>query len=177
MPINMLVKHSILRNRAHVRSMWQWGSSFCNAMVFVMFLGSATNAVAQTIPDRSAIGDERQTAVLSGTVRSEDGSPLADAAIVVESGLPRSDMALLTSRCYPDCLKSCFTDEAGKFAIQELDDRLLYRLRIGKQGYESKLLADVDPQHGDIAIRLSPARFFSADSGVATFKWTSNGRG
>ena len=127
------------------------------AIAIAWLLASQLQAQSPSSGSETAEKPEVKIASLSGTVRTNDGVPMSGVAVVVESAKPRSGPIQISMRCYPDCLKSAFTDAAGKFAIQNLDNRLLYRLRIGKQGYESKLLTDVDSEHGEITVRLSPA--------------------
>jgi protocatechuate 3,4-dioxygenase beta subunit len=94
-----------------------------------------------------------------GSVHAKDGSPLVGAAVVVESAVPREGISMLSFGCYPDSLKSVLTDEAGNFAIPDVDDRLDFNLWIAKAGYEPKRLSEITLRRENVEIELGPPRF------------------
>ena len=56
--------------------------------------------------------------------------------------------------CWADCSKTAKTDSAGRFTIESLDQRLVFRVLFVDKGYEPKLV-DSDPQkHEPLKVTL-----------------------
>jgi Carboxypeptidase regulatory-like domain len=104
---------------------------------------------------------------ISGNVQTKEGAPIAGAAVVIESVVPRDGLQLFHPICHPDCLFSAFTDDEGKFAISGVSDTMQYRLRIAKDSFESKAVNKVDTSR-PVTVKLAPSRF-SAQPGTKRF--------
>jgi hypothetical protein len=131
---------------------------FSTVAVIVLSVAIQTGAQDR---DRDASTSAKHPAAVSGRVKTASGSPIVGAAVVIDSATPRSQAALLSPQCHPDCLKSCLTDSEGKFMIGGLDDAFLYKLIVAKAGYETKTVAKVDSRKGAISVTLGDPRFWS----------------
>jgi hypothetical protein len=91
---------------------------------------------------------------LTGTIRDEDGSPLAGAMVDIYTAKPRIGTATTCPSCYRDCAKSTKTESDGQFSIGELDPGLLFRVLVMAPGRRSHLTAHVDPLSTQIDVAL-----------------------
>lgn len=84
------------------------------------------------------------TASVRGRVRGPDG-PVEGARVEVWIAGPREGPAYLCPSCYLDCGKSATTDAAGRFEFTGLDDALVFRLLVIREGYLPQFVRGVDP--------------------------------
>src|SRR3954464_1303910 len=107
-------------------------------------LGTTTFAAVDKRPD------------LSGRVTGLDGAPVSKATIFVYTAGPKTGTASTCPSCYPDCRKKAQTDAQGRFHIESLDSRLLFRILVVASGHEAKFVTKVDPAVGPAEIALKP---------------------
>jgi hypothetical protein len=99
-------------------------------------------------------GDSRPD--LSGRVLGSDGKPMAKATVFVYTAGPKSGTASICPSCYPDCRKKAQTDAQGRFQIEALDPKLLFRLLVVSSGHQAQFLTKVDPAAGPAEITMHP---------------------
>jgi hypothetical protein len=93
-------------------------------------------------------------ATLTGIVRDEDGSTLADAKVHIYTAKPRVGPATTCPSCYRDCAKSTTTDAEGHFSIEQLDTGLLFRVLVMAPDRRSHLTDFTDPTANKIDVKL-----------------------
>src|SRR5437773_12567917 len=93
---------------------------------------------------------------LVGRVTQEDGSPVIKATVFIYTAGPKQGTASVCPSCYPDCRKKAQTGTDGKFRIEALDPKLLFRLLVVAGGHQSKFVPKVDPSKGEQDITAQP---------------------
>jgi beta-lactamase regulating signal transducer with metallopeptidase domain/peroxiredoxin len=105
-----------------------------------------SSAASEASPVRSSV---------SGTVRDDDGRPIAGATIKVHSAAVRVGTSPYCPTCYADCAKLATTDKDGQFSIPSLDSTLIFRLLAIADGHQPRFIDKVDPSAaGPIDVRL-----------------------
>jgi hypothetical protein len=113
----------------------------------------------------SLFGSSNVQPDLLGRITDEDGSPVPKATVFVYTAGPKQGTASVCPSCYPDCRKKAQTDRAGRFKIESLDPKLLFRLLVVASGHESTFVTKVDAGGGAREVtlkRLSPDTFKSS---------------
>lgn len=102
-------------------------------------------------------------AVLEGEVLSTapDAAPVKGARVAVWEAAPREGPGYYCPGCYRDCGRTTTTDEHGHFAIDRLDDTLMFKLLVTADGYAPLLTEKFQnpgkgPKVAEKALRLSP---------------------
>ncbi len=123
----------------------------CDALILACVFGAQ-------VMQGQAPAQPRQVATetLPGTVRTEAGDPIADAAVVISWSYLRGKKLLDWRFSHADCLKYAFTDKSGVFAIPAVEAERTLTMVVAASGYGTKLIADVDPQAKPRTIVLSP---------------------
>ena len=93
---------------------------------------------------------------LVGRVTDVDDSPVTNATVFIYTAGPRAGTSSLCPSCYADCSKKARTDTAGRFKVESLDPKLLFRLLVVGAGHESLFVPKVDPAAGEVKIELNP---------------------
>ena len=94
---------------------------------------------------------------IEGIVSDANREPLSRAAVFVYSARLKKGYATVCPTCWVDCGKSALTDRQGRFVLQELDDKLKFRLLIVKGGYVSGEVRGADPAANvPLVVKLSP---------------------
>jgi hypothetical protein len=91
---------------------------------------------------------------LKGSVLREGGSAVSEATVFIYTAGPKVGTANLCPSCYPDCRKSAKTDKAGRFQINALDPKLLFRLLVVAPGCDAKFVSKVDPAAEPVQVLL-----------------------
>jgi hypothetical protein len=91
---------------------------------------------------------------LKGEVLHEDGWPVSKATVFIYTAGPKQGTAMLCPSCYADCTKKAATDSAGRFTIESLDPKLVFRLLVVAAGHESTFISKVDPTNGVSKVTL-----------------------
>lgn len=94
---------------------------------------------------------------IEGVIGSAAG-PVSNAWVFVYSAAPREGPAVLCPTCYPDCVKRARTDAEGKFLIEPVDSKLMFRLLVLAKGYRPDFIRDVDPLFGGAHLSLKPLK-------------------
>jgi hypothetical protein len=118
-----------------------------NRLLFAIIplLASALCVHAATRPD------------LTGKILAEDGSPLTNATVFVYTAGPKVGTGSICPSCYPDCRKKARTDSEGRFKIESLDSKLIFRLLVVGPDQKPKFVPKVDPSSGPREIVMDPA--------------------
>jgi hypothetical protein len=82
---------------------------------------------------------------LRGKVTDNQGSPLADATVMIYHAGVKVGYSTYCPSCYVDCGKRAVTDRAGDFTIAGLDGDLLFELAVIHDGYIATFVKKVDP--------------------------------
>ena len=93
---------------------------------------------------------------LTGRVVGEDGSPVPKATVFIYTAGPKLGTSSLCPSCYVDCGKRARTDAEGRFKIESLDPKLLFRLLVVAGGREANFVSKVDPAAGSVDITMTP---------------------
>lgn len=93
---------------------------------------------------------------LAGQVRHADGSPVPKATVFIYTAGPKTGSSSFCPSCYPDCAKRGQTAADGKFRIESLDPKLLFKLLAVAGGHEPLYVSKVDPSAGPVDIVLKP---------------------
>src|SRR6476469_7977927 len=96
------------------------------ALIAGLTLASITFAAADKRPD------------LSGRVTGREGAPVPKATVFIYTAGPKTGTASTCPSCYPDCRKKALTDAQGRFRIDSLSPKLLFRLLIVANGHEAQ---------------------------------------
>jgi hypothetical protein len=91
---------------------------------------------------------------VTGLVTDAAGQPLAGVRVDVATAAPRVGPGLFCPSCYLDCRRWTTTDEEGRFAIEVRDRSLCFRLLCTLPGRKPGLTELVDPEKGDIHVKL-----------------------
>ena len=91
---------------------------------------------------------------LAGAVKSSNGDALRNATVFIYTAGPREGVGILCPSCYADCRKRATTDQQGKFAIEDLDPALLFRILVVAPGYRPEFVSKVDPASGALDVKL-----------------------
>src|SRR5579871_45211 len=102
---------------------------------------------------------------LTGTVRRQDGRPVVHAAVYIYTAAWRTGTSPFCPSCYVDCGKWQRTGSTGAFRIRSLDPKLIFRLLVVCEGYESTFVSGVDPERGPVSIVVRRARVLSGGPG------------
>ncbi len=94
-------------------------------------------------------------ATLTGLVKSENGDPIAGAAVVNFSVEPASGKPLVSKFSDKDCLKYGFSDAAGRFTIKHVDGDRVFDFLVARKGYRARLITSVDARKGSLTVVLS----------------------
>lgn len=86
---------------------------------------------------------------LHGSVVHSDGSPADRARVDIATAKPRQGRSTLCPSCYADCRKSTFTDDEGRFRLDDLDPALTFRLLVTKPGSLALFSDSLDPLESD----------------------------
>ena len=84
-------------------------------------------------------------AELSGQITDANGAPIENAIVAISTAKPRVGPATTCPSCYVDCRRRSLTDDNGRFRIEGLSSKLLFRLAIGGSGYQGLLTDPFDP--------------------------------
>jgi hypothetical protein len=95
-------------------------------------------------------------ATLSGTIRDEQGNPLAGATVSMFTAKPREGVGTICPSCYTDCRKYATSDGQGQFAIEGLDAELFFTVLVVAPGHRSHLTHWLDPLAGPLDVKLQP---------------------
>lgn len=93
---------------------------------------------------------------LSGTIRDEQGNPLAGATVSMFTAKPREGVGTICPSCYTDCRKYVTSDPQGQFAIEGLDPELFFTVLVMAPGHRSHLTHWLDPVAGPLEVKLQP---------------------
>jgi hypothetical protein len=93
-------------------------------------------------------------ATLSGTIRDEQGNPVAGATVSMFTAKPREGVGTICPSCYTDCRKHATSDGQGQFAIEGLDAELFFTVLVMAPGYRSHLTPWLDPLAGPLDVKL-----------------------
>jgi hypothetical protein len=93
---------------------------------------------------------------LAGRVTRNDGAPVPKATVFIYTAGPKTGTASTCPSCYPDCRKKAQTDAQGRFRIESLSPKLLFRLLIVANGHEAQFVTKVDPAAGPADVALKP---------------------
>lgn len=93
---------------------------------------------------------------LSGTIRDEQGNPLAGATVSIFTAKPREGFGTICPSCYSDCRKHATSDSQGQFAIEGLDPELFFTALVMAPGHRSHLTHWLDPLAGPLDVKLQP---------------------
>jgi hypothetical protein len=94
---------------------------------------------------------------IEGVIGSANG-PVSNAWVFIYSAGPREGAGILCPTCYPDCIKKARTDAEGKFLIEPVDSKLMFRLLVLAKGYRPDFIRDVDPLFGGAHLSLKPLK-------------------
>src|SRR5436189_145546 len=83
---------------------------------------------------------------IEGVIGAAGGKTVSNAWVFVYSAAPREGPSVLCPTCYPDCVKRARTDAQGRFSIEPVDSKLMFRLLVLARGYRPDFIKDVDPQ-------------------------------
>src|SRR4051812_16331764 len=72
---------------------------------------------------------------LSGMIQNEAGEPVKGARVFIYTAAPKEGIGVLCPSCYADCRKRGISDEQGRFAIEDLDPTLLFRVLVVATGH------------------------------------------
>src|SRR6266536_754660 len=92
---------------------------------------------------------------LTGRVLSEDGSPVPKATVFIYTAGPKVGSSSLCPSCYVDCGKRARSDAEGRFKIESLDPKLLFRLLVVAGGHEANFVSKVDPVAGSVDVTMT----------------------
>ncbi|HAB15427.1 MAG TPA: hypothetical protein DCE44_03145, partial [Verrucomicrobiales bacterium] len=95
---------------------------------------------------------------LTGTVRDEDGKPVAAASVFIYTAGPKEGVGILCPSCYADCRKRTRTDGDGHFKIESLDPALQFRLLVVARGHRPEFVGKVDPAKRPVEVTLAPGK-------------------
>jgi hypothetical protein len=95
-------------------------------------------------------------ATLSGTIRDEQGNPVAGATVSMFTAKPREGVGTICPSCYTDCRKYATSDGQGQFAIEGLDAELFFTVLVMAPGHRSHLTHWLDPLAGPLDVKLQP---------------------
>lgn len=97
------------------------------------------------------------TTTLTGIVRDDEGRPIAGATVFISTAAPRKGLGVLCPSCYPDCRKTTVSDGTGRFALEDLDPELKFRLFVVARDFAPAYTPDhVVPGMGEEMIALTP---------------------
>jgi hypothetical protein len=94
---------------------------------------------------------------LRGVVRKTDGSPLANARVMIHTAQPRVGTSSFCPSCYVDCGRVATTAADGRFEIPHLDPALLFRVVALAKKHQAVFQDKVDPAAGVLALSLPPS--------------------
>src|SRR3989442_15487087 len=112
--------------------------------VSILVLGSNTFAASDKRPD------------LSGRVTNPGGTPVPKATVFIYTAGPKTGTASTCPSCYADCRKKAQTDSQGRFQLESLDPKLVFRLLVVASGHEAQFVTKVDPAAAAANITLKP---------------------
>src|SRR4030095_8535752 len=131
---------------------WRKNNPICDPLMKPRSLLVALSVAMSTlITSLQASGDHPD---LQGQVLHDDGSPVAKATVFIYTAGPKIGTATLCPSCYADCTKKAATDQTGRFTIESLDPKLLFRLLVVAAGHESTFAPKIDPTNGLAKITL-----------------------
>ncbi len=82
---------------------------------------------------------------LTGRITDTQGAPIKNAIVAISTAKPRVGPATTCPSCYVDCRRRTLTDDEGRFQIEGLSSKLLFRLAVGGSGYQGLLTDHFDP--------------------------------
>ena len=91
---------------------------------------------------------------IEGVVSGPDGKPVDGVRVDVSTAAPRVGPGIFCPSCYLDCAKSAKTDAEGKFAIENVDPTLKFRLVLAKPGLRTLETDLIDPLLGPASLSL-----------------------
>ena len=107
---------------------------------------AATDNTADDVADRARPN-------LEGHVQAR-GKPVPDATVFIFTAGPKVGTSTFCPSCYADCRKSAKTDAEGKFKIESLDPKLIFRILAVAKGFAPKFESKVDPDEGPVYVTL-----------------------
>ncbi|MGD9634219.1 MAG: carboxypeptidase regulatory-like domain-containing protein, partial [Pirellulales bacterium] len=93
---------------------------------------------------------------ITGRVVDTSGKPLAGATVQISTAAPKVGVSVYCPSCYADCGKHATTDADGKFAIQNLDPSLTFRLVAVVEGHRAGNSGRIDPLGDKANFQLAP---------------------
>lgn len=103
-----------------------------------------------------ACGGLTDGVTLSGTIRDEEGKPLAGATVSMFTAKPREGVGTICPSCYTDCRKYATSDGQGQFAIEDLDAELFFTVLVMAPGHRAHLTQWLDPVASPLEVKLQP---------------------
>jgi hypothetical protein len=105
---------------------------------------------------------------LHGKVTDNQGTPLADATVMIYHASVKVGYSTYCPSCYVDCGKRAITDRAGGYTIAGLDPDLVFELAVIHDGHSAAFVKKVDPSAGPAPVAVlaprtpvdDPARLF-----------------
>lgn len=101
-----------------------------------------------------AVNAAEEPGRLEGVIGAAGGKTVSNAWVFVYSAAPREGPSVLCPTCYPDCVKRARTDAEGRFLIEPVDPKLMFRLLVLAKGYRPDFIKDVDPLFGGAMLTL-----------------------
>lgn len=91
---------------------------------------------------------------ICGNVVSHDGQPISNATVYVYTATVKVGFSPFCPSCYPDCGRSCSTNDEGEFCFNRLDPTLLFDLLVVAENYEPAFVERVNPLGEKISVSL-----------------------
>lgn len=104
-----------------------------------------------------------QAVDLTGTIRDDQGKPLAGASVLISTAGVKTGTSPLCPSCYADCAKKAMTGTDGRFAIADLSNDLRFSIAVVAPGYESHMTKRLDPAKQELLVRLAPLHLDQMD--------------
>lgn len=93
---------------------------------------------------------------LTGTVFDSNGSPLADATVMIYHAGVKVGYSTFCPSCYIDCGKRAITDAKGAFKFKDLAPDLWFTLLAARDGYVPEITEPIDPVKAPtVAVKLA----------------------
>lgn len=142
--------HGILGTRRKARGTKKLALGFSLVVLAFALPVAGVGAEADKPNDKNA-GQARLD--LEGHILAR-GKPVPDATVFIYTAGPKIGTSTFCPSCYADCRKSAKTDAEGKFKIESLDPRLIFRILAVAKGFAPKFESKVDPDEGPVYVTL-----------------------
>lgn len=121
---------------------------------FIYSLSATLASIWLFVVSVPSLAGEAQRVDMTGEVKSKQGVPIPNAAVIVIAAGPRQGSSPLCPYSYPDCGKRATTDAGGNFRIASLDPALDFCIRILAPSYAPFTNSQILPESGPVQVTL-----------------------